>query len=297
MTGHLFSEQGNMMRKAMWCGAVLALLGAAGFYLGIDYARHHPGSAVGQCLIGGYEVGQACSPVGEVSEAAVESTYEAIREVMDHPGMVPTTVPVIPVEPAPCREACPKACPEGAPMLGKIVIQPEAEAPSAPAAGAAEEASEPPPMPPARDDEPVPPKMPYATDQVPEAERGLEFWWRLVQEAAAAQAVDATEEEECLPPPPATSDCREDPNYDHHYSGCPHMYPQGGKCPGCGKADPVTPAKAAPHKTEAGTEEQTVPPAMPKGGPQAKAAKPRTLDTTEYRPSDGNPFDFGSFPF
>jgi hypothetical protein len=291
----------------MWYGAVLALLGAAGIYLSADYVRRHPDSLVGQCVVTTCKAGRMCSPVARAGEAAVDRTFEAIREVMEQPDMAPTTARVVPgepepllAEPVPAPEACPQQEPAEAPrLLGKVVIQPDAEEPAAdkgPAAGAAEEAEMPPPMPPARDDGDVPPPMPYADEQARDLGHGLDFWWKLVEAEEASHQGDAAPEE-CEPRKPGTGECREDPNYDQHYPGCPHM----GGCPACRPGAPVVETKGKPAATDCGPEEQGAPPAahpeMPKCGPGAKATRRQGVDTTEFRPSDGKPFDFGSFPY
>jgi hypothetical protein len=285
------------MRRVIWYGAMLALVCGAVVYLTVDYACRYPDSVIGQCLIGGCRAGAAADQVGRVSEATVERTFEAIQEVMKHPEMAPSTVTVAPPDPEPaeveepiCPPAKPKIVPDGVvtDRPERIVIQPEVEerAPSTPAAGAAEEAEDPPPMPPARSEGPVPDKMPYAVDRSGANERMLELFRELLQ-GGATDCTDP-EEEECLPPPPDPPNCREDPNYDRHYPGCPYT-------------GPAVESKGKLHRMETGSEEQGTPPAtlpgIPKGGPEARNVKHRTIDTTEYRPSDGIPFDFGSFPY
>jgi hypothetical protein len=297
----------------MWYGAVLALLGAAGIYLSADYVRRHPESLVGQCVVTTCQAGKMCCPAAEVGGAAVDRTFEAIRKVMDEPDMAPTTARVAPddpepllADPVPDVEACPKPEPREEPrLLGQVVIQPDAEEPATdkgPASGAAEEAEMPPPMPPARDDADVPPPMPYADDQARDVGHGLDFWWKLVEAAEANHQANAAQEE-CEPGKTGAGDCREDPNYDQHYPGCPHTgsCPRSGSCPACRPDAPVIENKGKPAATEGGSEEQGALPAahpeMPKCGAGAKATRRQGLDTTEFRPSDGKPFDFGSFPY
>jgi hypothetical protein len=301
------------MRKLMCYCALVALLGAAGVYLSAQYACRHPDSVLGQCAITGCRAGAVCAPVAQVGEASVERTFEAIREVMDRPGMAPTVVDAPPEPPAADVEvpADPEPVVKGEPAeeagpVGKIVIQPDPEEP-APAAGAAEEAEVPPPMPRAREDE-VPPKMPYARDEDrdgagPRQDLGrklMEEWMR---------GTDIGPTEECEPALPDTGACREDPNYDRQYPACPHMgscphggcCPNPGKCPACPGLHPVTEEKAAPGTKEAGEEESTPVeklPVLPRYDREGAGPKKHSnIDTTEFRPSDGKPFDYRSSPY
>jgi hypothetical protein len=302
------------MRRLMWYCALLGLLGAAGIYLCADYANRHPNSLFGQCVIGGYGAGTVCNPVAQVSGAGVERTFEAIQGAMGRPGMAPTTVAVAPADPEHADVEVPAdpepvlkgESPDGAAQPGRVIIQPdpeEAAGDRGPAAGGAEEAEVPPPMPPAREDD-LPPKMPYAADDDRDVGHGLDVWWKLIQEAG--HCTDAAPAEECEPAPPDTGACREDPNYDQQYPACPHMgpcphagcCPHPGKCPGL---DPVVEEKATPDPKHDATEEESTPvekePALPRYDRDgARKQKHRDVDTTEFRPSDGLPFDFGSFP-
>ena len=316
------------MRKLIWCCAVLALGTAAAVYAAAEYADRCPTSLLGQCVITTYRAGTVYNLVCEVSRAAVGETFEAVKKVTDHPEVVPTTVAVIPAdpEPAPAEEpACPVPCPMHdcqektpcpAPSLGRVIIQPEDEAATdkpqaAPTGGDAEEAEfVPPPMPHAREDAAVPPKMPYATDNTPaeEPETGaVDVLWQLFQEATT-HCTDGDGHEASQPHPAGTPDCQEDPQYDEQYPGCPAT----GRCPrgGCGPRshccpdvpgdEPSVEDKAAPAKTDDGTDEQSEPPLkpdVPKGDQGAKGPAHHDIDTTEYRPSDGSPIDYSSYPY
>jgi hypothetical protein len=135
-------------------------------------------------------------------------------------------------------------------------------------------------------------------------EQGLEFWWNLAEEGKHCS--DAATQEECEPHKAGSSDCQEDPNYDQQYPGCPHMgpcphsgcCPFSGKCPEFRHPEPSVEEKALPNAT-GGTEEQSIPvePRSPKRSPSAKRPGRRDIDTTEFRPSDGKPIDFGSIPY
>jgi hypothetical protein len=316
------------MRKMMWCCAVLALGAAAAVYATAEYAGHFPDSLVGQCVVTSYQVGTVYNPVCQLTQAAVVQTYGVVKKVMDHPEVVPTTVGVIPADPEPAavpEPPCPAPCPahvgsevilRPAPMLGKIVIQPDddpaADRPQvSPTGGDAEEAEfVPPPMPQAREDEAVPPPMPYATDaesaEEPPAE-GVDAFWKLFRDAAG-HCTDAECPAASEPPPAGPSDCQEDPQYDHQYPGCPAMGPcprggcgRCGPCPATRHDEPIVEEKgeepANPDGTDEPSEAPESKPEEPKGGPGAKAPGHRDVDTTEYRPSDGNPIDFSAYPY
>jgi hypothetical protein len=317
------------MRKVMWCCAALALGAAAGVYAAAEYAGHFPNSLVGQCVVTSYQVGTVYNPVCQLTEAAVGRTYDVVKNVVDHPEVVPTTVGVIPAdpEPAPVPEpACPAPCPahvgsevilRPAPMLGKIVIQPDddsvADRPQViPTGGDAEEAEFiPPPMPHASEDHDVPPPMPYATDAAPAEEpqaEGVDAFWQLFRDAAG-HCTEAGGAEASEAHPAATPDCREDPQYDQQYPGCPAMgpCPRGGcgghcgPCPAPRHDEPTVEDKAEPPANLDGADEPSeTPESKPdesKGCPDAKAPGHRDVDTTEYRPSDGNPIDYSTYPY
>ena len=318
------------MRKVMWSGAVLALVAAAAVYAAAEYAGRFPNSLFGQCVLSSYRAGTMYNPVYQVTQAAVGQTFAVVKKVMDHPEVVPTTVGVIPAdpEPTPAREldGGPAPCPahdgreavlRPAPMLGKIVIQPDEESAAdqpqvAPTGGDAEEAEfVPPPMPYARDDGDAPPQMPYATDNTPAEEpkaEGVDLFWKLFQDAAS-HCTDGDGHEQSGPRPTGTPDCQEDPQYDQQYPGCPAMgpCPRGGcgghcgPCPAPRHDEPTVEDKGQPPADADGTDEPSeTPPSKPdesKGGPGAKGPGHRDVDTTEYRPSDGNPVDFSSVPY
>jgi hypothetical protein len=323
------------MRKVMWCCAVLALAAAAAVYAAAEYAGHFPDTLFGRCVLKSYEAGTVYNPMYQVTQAAVGQTYAVVKKVMDHPEVVPTTVGVIPADPEPAppsapEPACPAPClaprclppdnPEAdfrpAPMLGKVVIQPDANPPAdAPvnATGGGDEEAEfvPPPMPHARENQAVPPPMPYATDDTPAEEdqaEESEAFWRLFRDASG-HCTEAGGHEESEACPAGTPDCREDPRYDEQYPGCPAMgpCPRGGcgghcgPCPASHHDDPVVEEKGEPPANADGAEEPSeTPPGSieeSKGGPGVKAPGRRDVDTTEYRPSDGNPVDYSSIPY
>jgi hypothetical protein len=302
----------------MWYGALVALLGAAGVYLAADYSNRYPDSLIGRCVINGCQVGTAHNPVVQLGEAGVERTFEAIKDVMDQPGMAPTTATLdppegveVPADPEPVRKG--EAVTNQGGAIGTIVLQPDPEEilgehpPAGPAAGA-EEAEVPPPMPPAREDD-LPPKMPYATDEGRDVGASAsDPWNRLLQEAA--RCPDVAPIEECEPTRSDDGACREDPNYHEQYPACPHMgacphdgcCSHPGQCPGCPGLAPVVEDKAKLDSTHDAGEEQSTPvekePALPKCDRDGKCpTRKHGIDTMEFRPSDGKPFDFGSFPY
>jgi hypothetical protein len=269
-----------------------------------------------------------------------------VKQVASNAAPAPASATVIPADPEPIAAECPHqagGCPatghEGTPspagghMLGKIFIPPEQEEPvnadpapaTPPMGGAGEECdSAPPTMPPAADEPSVPQRMPYADEgkeadgprTMPHAEEGdaaadVQLDASFLEQFYEDEATHCTDEgaaEESEPPQDATPDCREDPNYDLQYPGCPYNgscprseCPHTGQCP------------AHEHSTPSAGEEQNIPP-MPESDPDVYlqhkpkyapregnssdyCPPPSRLDTMEFRRSDARPEDFDRFPF
>jgi hypothetical protein len=330
------------MRKVLWCCAILALQAAATVFLVAEYAYRYPNSMVAHCVVTTYHAGTDWNPVYRLGHAAAGKTLAMVQNVKQgtsHPVASEAPATVIPADPEPVAAECPhqgESCPatgreavpaaDGGHMLGKIVIPPDPEeaisaAPLPPMGAAGEECDDAPPtMPPAADTPSAPPsRMPYADEgkeadgpstmphadddaatQVPVDANLLQQFYE--EEADHCTDEGATEESE--PPPDATPDCREDPNRDKQYPGCPYNggCPHSGQCP------------AHDHGTPSAGEEQNIPP-MPEGDPDVYlqhkpkyaprdgsnssdyCPPPSKLDTMEFRRSDARPEDFDRFPF
>ncbi len=299
------------MRKIVWCCTGVVVLAAAAACVTTEYARRHPDSLVGRCVITGCRLVSAFDPAARVGEAAAHSVEMAEQVVL----AVPTTTGLVPDEPGkPAAEpeasrCCPPADPVPAPeeadatapaeqteagVVGKIVIQPDAEEPvTAPPAGAAEEAELPPSVMPHAEDVPAPEKMPYAEDEEESEEvqaSPIDFWYGLLQEAMS-HCTDAGSAEEC-----EKGAATEGTHECEHCPACPHT----GHCPCC---EHVQPSAGHPHEEPAAADEgeedgatPDVKPPQPDHGTR-KTASPPGSDTSEFRPSDANPEDFESIPY
>src|SRR5437588_12909195 len=65
-------EQGKNMRKLVWAGTAVVLLGAVAVYFAADYAAHHPDSWFARCTaVAGY-LGGKCNPLAAISTSVAQ---------------------------------------------------------------------------------------------------------------------------------------------------------------------------------------------------------------------------------
>jgi hypothetical protein len=324
------------MRKVLWHCAGATLLAAAVCYLGAEFAYRYPNTLVGRCVVATYHVGVRFNPVyrlGQVAAGKTATVMQRLEHVLTTPATTPAAAPseapAIPDDPRPLaveeREEGPCLAPGH--LVGKVVIPPDEEEPAVPVPGvtgdpmtsAAEEAEAIPPtmlpaadttvterrMPYADEDTTGEPTrtMPYATDEDDqEGSRKINNLLHETFESRPIEGPDCGHAEESELPAGTPPDCCEDPNYNLHYPGCPHL----GPCPDKGKG-PVR----VPYAPSAG-EEQSVPPLpeadperflqhkpsdMPRGDRTDYCPAPQKLDTMEFRRSDARPGEFGKFPY
>jgi len=173
--GHFLSEeQGKNMRKLVWTGTAVVVLGAAAVYLAADYAAHHPDSWFGRCTAAAGYLGSKCNPLAGLSAAVAHSTPsgEAVEVCAAVQVRKPDNVPdapdgevnepikiepqpgfVMPLDPADFPQTVPASEETAEPGFGPGE---ESEPPSGFAAPAHEdEASTPSAMPYVEDDAPV----------------------------------------------------------------------------------------------------------------------------------------------
>jgi hypothetical protein len=130
-----------------------------------------------------------------------------------------------------------------------------------------------------------------------ESRKLFEFFTRFMKEQAEGQRRPANEAVE-VPGPLQKPECREDENYHRHYPGCPHTGP-------CAPSRPCTPCpQTQPHGP-------CFPPCPARPQKEARESMLRqfrfsfpgemtdpclpvpTCDTMEFRPADGQLYDYG----
>jgi hypothetical protein len=92
-----------------------------------------------------------------------------------------------------------------------------------------------------------------------------------------------SEEQSHVSRPGDPPNCREDPDYNQQYPGCPHL----NDCP----------HKKAPKNDTPKTDEDSQEPRDQSAAPRNGTDRPARIDTTEFRPSDARPGEFGRIPF
>jgi len=186
-------------------------------------------------------------------------------------------------------------------------------------------------MPPAQDDEVTGP-MTYAEDaQEVKTDQSLFEWlWSLFQAQTGYDSngigdrldgnVEGSTEESGADQPGKLPNLQQDPNYHHHYPGCPYT----GHCPYTGRyANPVMQPAQTPTIEEIRkikkkpepipmpqTEESSIDDTLPLKMKSLKSwwrkltcpdadecPKHPEVDTTEFRRSDAKPYDFAPIPF
>lgn len=308
------------MRKVFWCCTTAVLLAAAGLYLAAGHGEPSSGSFVTRCLVN--SAGLA---------TAIQNLWTPDQQKEDLLVKTRPGEPTVPAEPTPCAPCTPdKETVEAVvsrvihlpsdpnPAPASIVISAEESKPAQPT-GQVEtsewqkvEEQQPvdqgvSPGVPGTGPAPCPDFMPYATDdedqtqpvtmpRIPDDEEPV---------LGAQETQEQTDPDKAATPssePKDGSECKEDPNYYHHYSGCPST----NYCPYTGRCYPAVEPQQPPVKMTPGQDETTEPHVKPK---KHTSKKPRfapggedspmhpEVDTMEYRPSDGGLNEYGPGPF
>jgi hypothetical protein len=224
------------MRTVVWsCCSITAFLSLLAINLAADYASRYPNSFVGRCVVQGYRTNEAVACKCKDEVRAIVSFQGAAAGLSSAPAQVSqaqrpvriyrvenlVTPPAVepPVKQSKAAEAPPER------LAGHIVIDTETE-PVKIIAAAAEEESEVPELNAGSDENSQPSDlhMPYADEAANSAasvlEPGAVEWLNLVPWFKAA-AVAFASQFECNSVPYPVPDCREDPNRDSQYPGCP----------------------------------------------------------------------------
>ena len=320
------------MRKLIWCCSAAGVLAAGSFLSLAYYACRCPDSMVGRSMQVVAEASLAMQPLSGLAsmamhanqtntseQAAVGSDEECIpndpQPIAPEPNkeFIVSDIQLEPANEAPA-EAAPIVIAEEEPMPCDPVPQPIPAAIEIPLMqGVAngcpivmpycQDDGEPPNTPPIMphadgDDKPICVKEEKADDSSEDSEdQNFKEWMKLFEEAgkkdkspAAEELPAPTEEEESQTEPK----CQEDSHLQEHYPGCPRV-----TCPYSGKSYPV----CEPPKQAGKEESSEEPPQHGKKPRHGKARKDKkecpcnpSVDTMEYRKSDGGLNEFGPGP-
>ena len=312
------------MRKLIWCCSAAGVFAAGSFLSLAYYACRCPDSAVGRSMQVIAEASLAMQPLSRLASMAMH-VNRANMPAQETVGSDEECVPDDPQPVAPERKEEARLINDindiTAEALAPIVIGEEEPMPAEPIPPAAAieipaKPGEPMPangcpmvMPYCQDDgEPpiTPPIMPHADgdDDKPNEKKAddsenkdFKEWMKLFEEenkkdkSPTAEELPApTEEEE----PQAEPKCQEDSHRHEHYSGCPRV-----TCPYTGKSYPA----CEPPKQAGKEESNEEPPPHGKKPHHGKGCKDKdecpcdpSVDTMEYRKSDGGLNEFGPGP-
>lgn len=309
------------MRKAFWCCTALGLLAAAGLYVAAGRSNSSSDSLLTRCLVNSVGIAGAIQNIW-----APDQRKEDYGVVVNHIPADPTPCP-----PAPAAEKsiCEKVMEaiqlpaDPNPPPASIVIHEEVPQAAPPPAAGKEETSEwqkvepkdaeviPTPPSPLMSDlatgpAPCPDVMPYASEdgEPAQAERMPYAAGDESQEPTSPQPEDRSDADKAAQPsePQNAPECKEDPNYHHHYSGCPSTT----CCPYTGRCYPSTPSYQPSTPKTGGQDESSEPKAkkkkhtskkQPMGLDNENCPTHPEVDTMEYRKSDGGLNEYGPGPF
>jgi hypothetical protein len=287
------------MRTLFWCGVAVALVAGACGYWWFTHECTCPGSLLARCA--DYVNGGHSTPAAATSDKASDPCLVALDELDLQDLSVMESkeadyaktlrlfdLDVLSQQPAGSRATTEEEC-EEPPIAEEIRSSVEYTVPVEIHAGGAEAVLFEEHMPMCIDDDVYPTVMPYADDDDNDTGPSLFDSWfgRLRKPVANGSGEESESNGDRFAP-----DCKEDPNYHHHYPACPYI----GTCPYSGRsytgqtesdARPMHETKKIPitDLTPPGTRAHRLSGLSNLEETDRNQAHPE-VDTMEFRPSD-----------
>jgi hypothetical protein len=318
------------MRKFCWGFGIAGVLMLTGVVAAAHHAARFPHSFIGRVLHGASHVAAKLNPAAGFGPVLAHLEKQNKAAAGDIEGVPADPEPAD--DPAPATDgvssSAPIVIPDDEPAVGSSHLDMPAEElrvvrHSEPVQPDAEQIdgmclSAPGVMPPCQDDEsrevlPMP-LIESDEEEEPEGHAGCLVDGALfgIQFGSKVEAIECQEAEAETGPMPSRDDapaneCREDPHHHHHYSGCPYT----GRCyPNCPSTGCPTTRPCDSPRPAAGGEDKSSKPADPTPPGDTTALKKikrflmreaiedrpthPEVDTMEFRPSDGQLYDYGS---